>query len=94
MAKRKARPVIDWNGLTVTDIHGIITHFEDAERYYMKEISTRPAADVPVYMESSLPIVRERQRFWKEMIPYVERGEKITSKVREHVSYCRNRVEF
>ena len=94
MAKRKARPVIDWNGLTVKDINGIVTHFAEAETYYTQHIQTARAKGQTSTFESAIPVVQSRQRFWNEMIPHVERGEKISSHVREYLTYCRNKMEF
>lgn len=94
MAKRKARPYINWNGLTVADINGIITHFADSEQYYVQHTREAKKEGRPCTFESAIPIVQSRQRFWKDMIPCVERGEKISSHVREYLTYCRNRVEF
>jgi hypothetical protein len=93
MAKLK-KPKIDWNGLTVAEINGIVQHFEDAERYYIQQTQQAHALGNVSVFEPSIPRVQSRQRFWKEMVAYVERGEKISPHVREYMNYCRNTMEF
>lgn len=83
MAKAR-KLIINWNGLTVGDIQEIIDHFADAEQHYTQYTREAHAAQRPAYFASSIPIVQERQVFWKQMQARVAQGEKIASRVREY----------
>lgn len=90
MAKRKVKPTINWNVLTVPDINTIIAHFADVESRYLADVEDKQRKGMVSCFTASVPIVRERQKFWKDMIPCVERGEKIAAKVRAQVVFCRD----
>lgn len=97
MAKRR-KVQLNWNGLTVDDMHGIIRHFAECEQRYtadLEECRAMPSTTMHhQYLEKSIRIVQARQVFWTEMIVVKERGEKIAPHVRQQVLYSRTSGEF
>ena len=97
MAKRR-KIQLNWNGLTVEDMQGIVQHFADCEQQYvadLKEYRATPSTVVHLqFLEKSIRIVKARQVFWNEMIAVKERGEKIAPHVRQQVMYARTSGEF
>jgi hypothetical protein len=97
MAKKR-KLQINWNGLNVDDINGIIAHFAAQEQEHIKELAKHcdnpPTPYRIPYLKKSIQITQSYQRFWKEMVVYKERGEKISPHVREYIAACRNCMEF
>lgn len=91
MAKRK-KPHIDWNGLTPAEIRDVIQHFADAEAYYRTQMAEQHHG--AAIWSSALPVVQSRRKFWTEMLPMAERGEKLSTHVRDYLTYCRHTQEF
>jgi len=77
------RSTIRWNDLTVDDIAEIIAHFAQMEAEYRTMPDT-------ILTRRGIPRVQARQAFWSEMALCVARGERIDTRVREQIAYCRS----